>query len=52
MLWRATESLLYLSAPPRKLGTRNIGIAHFINDIVDLATERIDGDDRAPIRWR
>ena len=48
MLRRAVERARDLRAPPRELGARDGRVGHFVDDVVDLAAERVERGDRAP----
>jgi len=53
MLRPAREDRSDLGAPPGELDPRDIGLRHLVDHVVDLATERVEGDDRAPtLRWQ
>ena len=52
MLRRAGEDLRDFLPPPRELRARHARIGHFVDDVVDLAAERVQRGDRAPARRR
>src|SRR5687768_7478177 len=41
------EEVRYLGPPPRELGARDLGVAHLVGDVVDLAAEGVERGDRA-----
>ena len=51
MLRRAVERARDLLPPPRELGARDVRVGHLVDDVVDLAAERVERRDRAA-PWR
>ena len=52
MLRRPVERARDLLPPPRELRARDGGIRHLVDDVVDLAAERVERGDRAAARRR
>ena len=52
MLRIAGKKMRDLRAPPGKLGRRELRVRGFVDRIVDLAAERIQGGDGAPALGR
>src|SRR5690606_22679339 len=43
---------LDFAAPPVEARARKLRVGRFVDDVVDLATERVERGDGAPSRWR